>query len=109
MNENPARVPADVGRHELEELKKRVAALEGREREPFRLRVWHTLFGGLLAASLSLLGAGLTYDHMRDCGLRLSLWLVFGFVGVPGFFLSIATLFGMIPPNRKHLDDPWGR
>lgn len=80
---------------ELRELRARVEQLEARPvRQPFAMRYWHAILVCVGVIGAAIVAYGFLYDHMRECGLRASLFVTLALVGLVALLGAIALLCG---------------
>lgn len=97
-------------REEFAALEERMSAVEKRkpkaERAPFLVRLWHTMVGGAVFLGSAIYLLGWIYDHMPDCGTRISLFIVTALGGAASLITLIAS-FVQIDSKRESLSSPW--
>jgi lipopolysaccharide export LptBFGC system permease protein LptF len=110
---DPFREPLDpriIGLAEdVELLKKDVEELRARApKEPFQLRLWHTLFLSLSGIAGVVIAFGVIYDKFQPSGLKISLFLTAGLVGFILILTAISSLAALDSKWRKDgLGSPW--
>lgn len=94
---------------EFASLEQRVTALEKirKQKPPVALKLWHTFAAGLIGVGGAIYGVGYIYDHMSDCGLRVSTYIIVVITGLLFAILAIASLASTDMSGRKGLRDPW--
>lgn len=107
MNEGAYRNAPPPAREEFAALERRVTQVEKKQpRAPFTLRIWHTVWGGVIALLVTIFAIGRVYDSMKDCGTRVSIFIVLAIAGAVAAITVIASLAQLDP---KQMSSPWGK